>query len=155
MAKNKHLMHHKGGFHFPSSLLNFRQDMDHLFDDFFRESQATQKSAAIPKCNIAETENSYHIEVQLPGVTAKEVDLSLDNNVLTIRGEHKDEQEQSDKNYHSKEFSSTSIQRSWELPKNIDADNLKAAFESGILKIDLPKQDAQSSIKKIDIQDSE
>ena len=154
MSKHKHLKPHHGGFHFPSSLLDFRRGMDHLFDDFFRDSQMALPNIEAPKCNISETEKAYHIEVQLPGMSAKDVDLSLDNNVLTIKGEHKSESENKDKNYHSREFSTMSIQRSWELPKNVNADGLHAAFESGILKIDLPKSKAGNVTKKIEIKDN-
>ncbi len=149
MSRHKHLTHHHDGFSFPS-LLNFRQDIDHLFDDFFH-GHMSKKDIALPKCNIAETDQSYHIEIQAPGMSEKDIELSLENNVLKIKGEHKHEHKEDKKNYHSVEFSTTSIHRSWELPHNVDTDLRSAEFKNGILAINLPKKTSGQSMRKIEV----
>lgn len=151
MTKNDHLIRHQKDLHRP--LLTFRSDLEHLFDDFFREERLSKSNSSVPKCNIFETEKSYHIDVKLPGLSSQEVDLSLNGNILTIKGGHLDETKQDDKHYHLREFSYQSIQRSWELPASIDAEKLSASFESGILKIELPKKHAETSVKKIKIKE--
>jgi len=134
-------------------LLNFRNNLEHLFDDAFKKTTLSESNASIPPCNIFETDKAYHIDVKLPGLSSKEVDLSLDNNILTIKGEHVDDNKHSDKHFHSIEFSYESMQRSWELPANVDSEKLSASFDAGILKIELPKKKAESSIKKIKIKE--
>lgn len=151
MNKNNHSTGHQQEIQFP--LLNFRRDMEHLFDDFFRGDRLPKTNSYVPKCNIFETEKSYHIEVELPGMSSKAVDLSLNDNVLTIKGEPLDEHDQENKHYYSREFSCKSVRRAWELPTNIEAEKLEATFESGILKIELPKKQAETSKKKITIKE--
>ena len=144
--KHKHLVSSDNIF---PSLFHFRKDVDHLFDNFFSGVNLTNGGEFSPKCNISETDKSYHIEVQTPGFSEDEIDLSLENNVLTINGEHKYESKHEDKNYHLIEFSHAKIQRSWELPSNVDIDQLGTAFNNGILTIDIPKKDSHNSKKKI------
>ncbi|MDF1757814.1 MAG: Hsp20/alpha crystallin family protein [Legionellaceae bacterium] len=151
MTKRSNLTYNQDDLHFP--ILTFRNDLEHLFDDFFRRDRLSKNHSSLPKCNIFETQESYNIDVRLPGLSAKEVDLSLHDNILTIKGEHLDENKQDDKNYHLREFSSQSFQRSWELPANVDKDKLTASFESGIIKIELPKKHEEASVVKINIKE--
>ncbi len=151
MANNNRLTRHQEELYFP--LLNFRSHLGHLFDDALRGVSLSEANTSIPKCNMFETEEAYYIEVNLPGMSSKEVDVSLDKNILTIKGEHCDKNNQNNKHYHLKEFSCQSMQRSWELPPNIDAEKLSASFDAGILKIELPKKKPEASVKKIMIKD--
>lgn len=149
MTKHNHLMRQQKDLHLP--LLTFRSDLEHLFDDFFRSEQRQKSNANVPKCNIFESEKAYHIDVKLPGLSSQDVDLSLSGNILTVKGEHLDENKADDLHYHLREFSHQSVQRSWELPPSIDAEKLSASFEAGILRIELPKKHAEVSVKKINI----
>ena len=150
MAKRNHLVHQKDLLNF-EPLMDLRQSMDHLFDDFFSHSQT---KSLVPKCNIYEKPDSYHIEVQAPGMSEEDLDISLTNNVLTIKGEVKKESKENidkEKNYHKIEFSGSSINRSWELPASVDVDHLTAKFNNGILEVILPKMHKKQACKKVKI----
>lgn len=128
-------------------LMDLRKSMDHLFDDFF----AGSRSQTVPRCNVYEDKQNFHIELQVPGMAENDLDVSLDGHVLTVKGEAKSEAKEDDKNYHRVEFSHMAINRSWELPPNVDVEKLQANFQNGILDIMLPKREASEISKKISI----
>ncbi len=150
-------------------LTQLRQEIDHLFDDFwggsrrslvprlfdFEPLSKTFKSRmgfVEPKVDVAETDNEYEITAELPGLDEKNVEVSLSEGVLTIRGEKKTEAEEKKKDYYRVERSYGSFQRSFALPDSIDEDKIDAAFEKGILKLTLPKTaEAQKKQRKIQV----
>ena len=89
--------------------------------------------------DIYETPDSYEIEAAMPGIKPEDVDITLNNNVLTIRGETKAEEEKEDKNYHLRERRAGSFIRSITLPSSINADAIEARYDNGVLKLRLPK----------------
>jgi HSP20 family protein len=104
--------------------------------------------------DVAEADNELRVCVDLPGVEEKDIDVTLDDDLLTIRGEKKSEQERGDKkeNYHLVERSYGSFQRSLRLPFHANPDEVKAAFENGVLTVTVPKSAQQSRAKRIQIQ---
>lgn len=99
--------------------------------------------------DIYETPDSYEIEAAMPGIKPEDVDITLNNNVLTIRGETTTE-EKEDKNYHLRERRTGSFIRSITLPSLINSDAIDAQFDNGILKLRLPKAE-EAKPKHIDI----
>jgi len=98
----------------------------------------------MPAVNICESENSYDIEVAVPGMKKDDFNLNLDNNTLTISCEKKEEhEERNDKGkYTRREFSYSSFSRSFTLPENdVDVDHIDAKYEDGVLTINLPKRE--------------
>ncbi len=104
-----------------------------------------------PKVNTRETEEAYHIEVELPGVKKKDVDISVDGNVLTISGERNVRDEVKDEDYHKVESRYGLFSRSFTLPEKVDISNIEAEFVNGILEIAIPKLKIDTSSKKIEI----
>jgi HSP20 family protein len=97
----------------------------------------------IPAVNIKETDTNFSLEVAAPGKIKDDFSIEIDHNVLTISSETKTENEQSEENgrYTRKEFSYSSFRRSFTLPETINADDIKAVYENGVLLVTLPKKE--------------
>ncbi len=104
-----------------------------------------------PKVNTRETEENYHIEVELPGVKKENVDIKVDGNILTISGERNVREEVKDEDYHKVESRYGLFSRSFTLPERVDTSNIEAEFINGILEISIPKLKIDTSSKKIEI----
>jgi HSP20 family protein len=137
--------------------------MNRLFDDVFRgnlaeaegSNQAAQGGGIIPaRMNVSETENEFRITAELPGVTEQDVDVQLDDDMLTIRGEKRSEQKDEKENYHFVERSFGSFQRSLRLPFSVNPEQVQARFENGILTVTLPKTHQQERSRRIRVQGS-
>lgn len=108
-----------------------------------------------PKVNLAETEKEHQVTAVLPGVEEKDVEVTIDQGLLTIKGEKKEEKEEKNKNYHRVERLYGSFQRSFTLPKEIEEEKVEANFKNGVLSVKLPKSwEAQQSTKKVPIKKS-
>ncbi len=94
-----------------------------------------------PALDMVENADDYTVTVDLPGVNEKDVDLSVAENVLTIKGEKKGQTEDGDGNCFRKESWEGSFQRTVSLPQSVDADNVKAHMKDGVLTITLPKRE--------------
>jgi HSP20 family protein len=94
-----------------------------------------------PAVDIVESDSDILIKAELPGVEPKDVSISLDNNVLTLKGERHSEREINRENYHRMERASGSFSRSFAIPASIDADRVTADFRNGLLTITLPKRE--------------
>src|SRR6476659_237808 len=119
-------------------------------DDFFNRgminwgtSNFSNSDTTLPAVNIKETENSYEVEMAAPGMKKEDFKIELDNNVLTISSEKSEEWEDNGKDkYSRREFSYQSFQRSFSLPKEVvDEENIEAHYESGVLKLTIPKKE--------------
>lgn len=135
---------------------SFQRQMNRLFDDAFSGylpiARAGNGAALSPSIDVKETDNAIEVEAELPGVDEKDVQVTLEDDVLTIKGEKKAEKEETKKGYYMSERSYGSFLRSFELPGGIDADKVKATFAKGVLKVTLPKPvGAQAKTKKIEI----
>lgn len=107
---------------------------------------------AAPAVNIAETDKAYEITAELPGMDEKNVDVSLANGGLTIKGEKREEKEEKNKGYHLQERSFGSFERYFRVPEGVEADKIEATFKKGVLTVVLPKTaEAQRAAKKIAI----
>jgi HSP20 family protein len=108
--------------------------------------------SAMPAIDFSEDDKAYHIAAELPGMTEKDIDVSLSGDTLTIRGEKRDEREEKTKNYHLSERRYGSFQRSFTVPAGVDRDNIDASFSAGVLKLTLPKTaDAVKQQRKIEV----
>lgn len=139
------------------------REVDDLFnqftDGFFRgfrtpalERAVTEGAARIPRVNFSEGEKEYELTAELPGLDEKDLQVELHEDVLTIKGEHKEENEEKQKNYHLVEHRYGSYQRSMIVPQDVDEDKVKAKFKNGILTLTLPKKpEAQTKKRTIQI----
>lgn len=138
--------------HDPFALL--QHEMNRVFDVFHKDLVPWQNDAAggnwMPQINVAESAKEFTVTAELPGVDEKDVDVSFSDNVLTIKGEKKAENEVKDRNFHRIERSYGSFMRSMTMPAAVDEDGIEAAFAKGVLTVTLPKtREAQREVKKI------
>ena len=127
---------------------------DDFFNDNFHNSfnhVACQGSS--PAVNVVEDDKEYRIDVAVPGLSRKDFRIDLEDEVLTISSENKENKEEKKHNYMRREFSYNSFKRSFQLPETIDQENIKAHHDAGILTIVLPKKKevVQKVAKKIEI----
>lgn len=119
-----------------------QSDINRLFDAFMTPFEGTEiRRTLSPKLDVAETKDKYEIKAEMPGMEEKDIDLSMDDGVLTISGEKKTEAESDDKGYYLKECSYGTFSRSIRLPENVADDKIAAKFNNGVLMIDVPKKE--------------
>ncbi len=104
-----------------------------------RNTNAIQQRGFVPAMDVYETKNDVVVETTLAGINPKDVEVSVENGLLTIKGESKKEHEVEEKNYYRKEVRSGSFHRKVDLPKPVKEDEVSAEFEDGILRITCPK----------------
>ena len=97
--------------------------------------------ASVPAVNIKEGETGFELELAVPGAKKEDFKVEIDNDVLTISSEGKTENVESKENYTRKEFSYTAFKRAFTLPESVDGSKIDATYESGILKLALPKKE--------------
>ena len=130
-----------------------KQDMDRLFDRFF-ESRLEELPAFgdwAPKVDVAETKDSVVVKAEIPGMEAKDIQVSLQESLLTITGEKKQEKEEKTERFHRVERSYGSFSRGIHLPAGVEAGKVNAAFKNGVLTVTLPKRE-ETKPKKVAIE---
>ena len=121
-------------------MMTLREAMDRLFDDAFtRPLSLGGNNWSIPAVDMYQIDNEVVVKAALPGIKADEVQINVTGEVLTIKGETKQENETKEKAYHIREQRWGTFERSLVLPTEVVADKAKADFENGILTITLPK----------------
>ena len=133
------------------------KSLNNVFDELFNafpstwESDGRNNSAA--PVNISETEKSYSIEFSVPGRNKEDFIINVENNLLTVGYEHKEQPEAKEVKSVRKEYSFQSFKRSFSLNEKVNADGIEAKYENGILKVYLPKkEEVKNSPKQISIQ---
>ncbi len=115
-----------------------------FFDDFFSRDyhNGNLRGANLPAVNISEDDENFEVEVAAPGLKKEDFNINLENNLLTISGEHKEENEEKEgKKISRREFSYTSFTRSFTLPETVEGEKIKAKYQDGVLKLTLPKKE--------------
>jgi HSP20 family protein len=126
----------------PFSLL--RHDMDTLFNDFFRGVEmepffGRHDARFIPNVDITESEKEIRVSAELPGMNEKDIDITLNHDSLTIKGEKKEEKEDKGKDYYRMERTYGTFCRTIPVPVEIETDKVNAHYRKGILTITIPK----------------
>lgn len=141
----------------------FRSEMDRLFDSFFGGGRAPAAprgfepaawfgGALSPSVDVAETDGALTVTAELPGMAPGDVELSMRNGMLTLKGEKKHEAERKEGEVHISERRYGAFQRSFALPESVDADKASAKFENGVLTVTLPKKpEAAAAARRIPI----
>ena len=120
-------------------MMSLRDAMDRLFDDAFTRPLSIRDNWSVPAIDMYQTDDEIVVKAALPGIKADEVQINITGEVLTLKGEVKQEEEKKDKAWHIREQRYGSFERSVVLPTDVVADKAKAEFENGILIITLPK----------------
>ena len=138
-------------------LVSLQDRMNRLFDDSFRGAARTGGDddwalggSWAPAVDIFEHEGNIVLKAELPGVDAKDVDVRVENNVLTLRGERKLDSEVRKESYHRVERTYGAFSRSFTLPTVVDTDKIKAEVKDGVLRVTLPKRE-EAKPKQISI----
>ncbi len=138
-----------------------RSEIDRAFEGFFGNggfgalphmSFGAPKGELAPQVDVKETDASIIVSAELPGIDEKDVDVSLRDNVLTLKGEKKSETTEEKEDWHMMERHYGSFQRAFRLPDSIDPDQVTAAFDKGVLTVKVPKrEEAKKAERKIAI----
>ena len=138
-------------------LVTIQDRMNRIFEDAFRGASRprTEEDWALggtwaPVVDIYENEGNLVLKAELPGIDPKDVDVRVENNVLTLRGERKFESEASREQYHRVERAYGKFSRSFTLPNVVDTANIKAEFKDGLLRVVMPKRE-EAKPKQISI----
>ncbi len=124
-------------------MVSLREKMNRLFEDVFTgrgDDKELASSTWAPAVDIFETENELVMSAEIPGIDEKDIEIKLEDNTLTLKGERKFEKETRQENYHRIERSYGSFYRAFTLPNSVNLDKIHAEHENGILKITLPKR---------------
>lgn len=172
MAKQVSSTHHESGkTPAPSngarpwpSLLSLRDEVDHLFEDFMGSwplagrlgerpfGMSATLPSKLPATDIVENDKEIRMTVEMPGMEEKDIDVSVDEGRLTVKGEKTEERKEEKDDYRLSERHYGSFQRSFQLPPSVDAEKIDARYKSGVLTLTLPKTEAaQKKQRKISI----
>jgi HSP20 family protein len=152
IGRNREIARRDTDFPFHS----LQREIDRLFEDFgrgfpgFGMMRGEGARELMPAIDVTETDGQIEITAELPGLEEKDVQVDVSDNVLTIRGEKKNEKEDKQKDYHMVERSYGSFYRAFELPPGVDAEKIQASISKGVLKVTVPKAEPKQA-KKIDV----
>lgn len=138
--------------------MSLQRGMSQLFDEVFRSAMPMiagegDRSMMMPQINVSETDGEYRITADLPGVDEKDVEVTLDGDLLTIRGEKKAEKKEEKESYHLVERSYGEFVRTIRIPHSVKTDQVQAKVENGVLTVMLPKE-SQGQTRRIQVQGS-
>jgi HSP20 family protein len=123
-------------------MMTLREAMDRLFDDAFTRPISMSGVSGVPAIDLYQTNDEVVVKAALPGLKTEDVQITITADVLTLRGESKQENEKKDATWHIREQHYGVFERSVMLPTDVQTDKAKADFENGILTITLPKAEA-------------
>jgi HSP20 family protein len=122
-----------------------------LFHDFSEGESSMTTANFIPAVDIYEDEKKVVLKLEVPGIQEKDLDVSVENNTLTVKGERKFEKEEKEENFHRIERRYGSFFRAFTLPTTVETENIDAKYENGVLKVELNKK-PEAQPKQIKVQ---
>jgi HSP20 family protein len=133
---------------------SLQRDMNRIFDRFFEDFQLPpfedKWASTFPSVDVKESDREIRVSAELPGLDEKDIDITISGNLLTIRGEKKQEKEDKTENYYRKERSYGSFYRDIPLPTEVESEKVDASYKNGVLGITVPKK-PEGKRKKIAI----
>ena len=131
---------------------SIRSEMDRLWDKFLGETPFARNFTEewSPSVDISETKDSFVVKAELPGLEAKDVNVSVSGDLLIIKGEKQREEEEKDEHHYCAERYYGSFQRVFQLPTSVQGDKIEATFDKGVLRITLPKVE-EAKKKEIEV----
>ena len=132
-------------------MVTLREKMNRMFEDIFSQRSGEGKEMVTcswaPAVDIFETEKELVLSAEIPGIDEKDIEIKVEDNTLSLKGERKFEKETKEENYHRLERSYGSFFRAFTLPNSIDPERIQAAHENGVLKITMPKREERQPRK--------
>jgi HSP20 family protein len=139
---------------FPGGILSTQREINRMFDSFFREGAREDDGLAscawTPAVDLVDQDNAFVVKMEVPGVERGDVKITVENGMLTVRGEKKQQKESKEKRFHRTERTFGSFQRSFSLPGSVNTDRVEAALQDGILTVTLPKAEGART-REIDV----
>ncbi len=139
-------------------VMDLKKHIDDVFENFWKSPFGWSDSASLmkttdfnPRVEVTETEKEIKVTAELPGMTEKDIEVTIDDNTLVLKGEKKQEEEKKEGEHHYTERRYGSFYRSMLLPPNILSDKIDASFKKGILVLTIPKEEQVESRKRIEI----
>ncbi len=130
---------------------DMHREIDRMFSSFRSDAHDEEASKTLmPAVDIVERENDFNIKLELPGVEKKDVKITVQNDILTIKGEKKQESEKKGENYHRVERSYGIFQRSFTLPSSVNSEKIDASYDNGVLTVSVPKLE-EAKPKEIEV----
>lgn len=130
--------------HLPT-VSSLQSEMNRMLDQFFKGGELSDFGMEsvnwTPPIDLSETNDKFTIKAEIPGIDPKEIDISVNNNTLLIKGEKKEEKEEKGKNYYRMERRYGSFSRSIDLPASVDTNKVSAEYKNGVLEINLQKKE--------------
>ncbi len=119
------------------------EDMNRLVGELVGERRGREalRGAWVPPVDILESGEAIRIELDLPGLSPEDVEITVENGVLTVRGERRFREAAEGETYHRVERAYGEFERSFQLPRSVDAERISARFEAGVLRVELPKRE--------------
>lgn len=127
------------------SIFNDLFDMDNFFSSNIVNREIMPN---VPAVNVKEDENEFQVQVAAPGFEKQDLNISLENEVLTISAEKKDEKDEESENFKRREFNYTSFARTFKLPTTVKEEEIKAEYKDGILTLNIPKKEESKKLLK-------
>jgi len=135
-------------------LFSLRDELDRIFDRFLAPLEVeTRELAWTPSIDMYETDKELVIKAELPGLNSKDIDITLTDDTLTIKGEKKESEEVKGENYYRKESRYGAFHRVIQLPVPVKKEDVKASFKDGVLEIRLPKAETETKGIKIKVEE--
>lgn len=136
-----------------ATLVNYNQ-LPTLFNPFYGRpviSRYHKANPAVPAVNVKETEAAFVLELAAPGLKKEDLKINVEENTLTIAYQSEDKKDETTEKFTRQEFAFHSFERQFRLPKNVNAEEIKAAYTDGILTIELPKIEEKKLVKEISV----
>jgi HSP20 family protein len=144
---------------FRGDIVSLHREMDRLCESLWNDGFSSSllsgdwsRMDVTPQLDVTEDDKSFSVKIDLPGMDEKDVDVTLSDRVLTIRGKKEEEKETKEKDYYRRERAYGSFRRNIEIPAAVDSSRIDASFKKGVLTINLPKtKEAQDKVKHIEV----
>ncbi|WP_208426574.1 MULTISPECIES: Hsp20/alpha crystallin family protein [Salinibacter] len=134
------------------TIRDLQREVDSIFDQFFGRGSDDDTSAVwAPRTDLSETDDAFHIRLDVPGMTKDDIAINLQNNTLTVSGERSSERQEDGEEYVRVERAFGNFHRTFTLPDAVDPDRVEATYDEGVLAINVPKTET-STRRQIEIQ---
>lgn len=133
-----------------SFMFPMRNVFDTFFDDIHAKTLLDEEKSFVPAFDVSESDKEYSVVAELPGIEEKDLEVTLSDGILTIKGEKKQEKEEKGETYHRIERRYGSFQRSFRMPEHVEFEKIDAMFKDGVLRLTIPKSE-EHEVKKIEI----
>jgi HSP20 family protein len=136
-------------------LQSFRDEMNRTLGRWFSREEGDEPAARrwMPALDVTESKDAYHIDVEVPGMRPEDINVTVDQGMLTVQGERRSEEEKGDRSYHRVERRYGAFRRSISLPRDVDASRVQASYDNGVLRLEVPKAEG-SQAKRIEVKQS-